>query len=243
MVEITTRSMNQSERDILQQKGRALGMGFAIVLTLLALLGGGFLSMLLRGIGQNLGPVSGQFGYWIGWGIAVILGAFAARAYFTNERKRIEAATLDLQTNQVEEIVIAGADVVEIGVDALEEPAIVFRLDGDQLLLMQGGWLFDPAIYGDDPERDLVDMDPEFFNGLRTPRSFPSSRFVVIRFPLSKQIAAIRVEGEYVAPRIMNVRFAEKYCELLGDCELLAGNFRSLEQSLQTAFESTRDAA
>lgn len=241
MVEITTRPMNQAERDLLQRESRSLGMGFAIVLSFLALLGGGFLSALLRGIGQHFGPTHSLFAYWIGWAIAVILGAFAARAYFAGERHRTEEARLDLENSQVEEILVIDADVVEISIDALEEPALVFRLDERRLLLLQGNWLFNGETYGADSDRSLDDMDPEFFNGLRTPHSFPSSSFVVTRFPLSRQIAAIRVDGEYVAPRTLRVKYAEKHCSVLSDCEIFPGTLHSLEQSLADAHDAVRN--
>ena len=64
-------------------------------------------------------------------------------------------------------------------------------------------------------------MHDEFFNGLPTPNSFPSTEFTVSRFPNSGEVVGIRVAGEYVAPECEVEALKSEY--EFGNSELLDG--------------------
>ncbi|EAQ82196.1 hypothetical protein [Blastopirellula marina] len=242
MFEITTRPLNESEREKLQRKSQVRRSLFLVVMAILTLLGGGFLSALWYGIGQRIGPGWALIGLGAGWIQACLLATLASRAYFAERSARIASFLGDLQHGQVEEIQVMEADVVEIGMTGFDEPALLFAIDEGQLLLLQGLWLFGGNTYGVDLDWSLQGGAAEVFNGLPAPNSFPSSVFVVTRYPLSGDVISIRVEGEYRTPRIENVKYAEKHCTALRDCEILSGTLETLEQSLTAAYDGARKA-
>lgn len=241
MVEITTRPMTSAERELLEPQTRVRWLSLVLFVLLPTMVGGGVMATLLIRIVGQLGFGTSLHGIWIGSLVAIVLGALAAHAYYGSERERTELASADLQTNQMEEILVMDADVVEIGMAAIDEPALVFHVDDGQLLLLQGTWLLTGETYGADADVAADDMVPEIFNGHPAPYSFPSSCFVVTRNPVSKRITRIRVEGDYRKPELRKVKYADKHLSGLSDCELLAGDLDDLQQALADAFQTAKD--
>lgn len=241
MVEITTRPLTAAEREQLQPQTRVRWLSLVLFVLLPTMAGGGVMATLLVRIVGQLGFGASLHGIWIGCLAALVLGALAAHAYYGSERQRTALASADLQTNQMEEILVMDADVVEIGMAAIDEPALVFHVDEGQLLLLQGTWLLFGATYGADAHVAPDELDPNIFNGHPAPYSFPNTCFVVTRHPVSKQIAGIRVEGEYLKPEMRTVKYADKHLAGLSACEIIPGTIASIEQSLGDAYEAVRN--
>jgi len=172
-------------------------------------------------------PISAARG--IGWIVGVSILVYALTSLHPHMRKQRARDEKDAAKQQVEEIVVTQARVVELASISENEPIVAFDIGAGKILFLQGQWLWDhrtfgaPAQEGDPPE--------EFLNQLPAPWSFPSTAFTVTRLPESGKVLGIRVQGDYLAPgkpvEALEEEFDFRDSELFGgEIEDIAGVLR-----------------
>lgn len=160
------------------------------------------------------------FGRGIGWVLGAGLFAWALAKFLPFIRVPRERQREDAARKVVEEIEVTQARVFELEpVVEGRDPVLAFDLGERKILLLQGQWLRDPAVYGADRARG--DASENFLNGLEAPCSFPSGAFTLLRLPASGRVIGIRVQGEYLAPSRKIAALEPDY--ILGDSELFEG--------------------
>lgn len=127
--------------------------------------------------------------------VIAITAAFSARV----DRRARASALADLQGGEVEVLEVETSRALELEVDhASVAPAVVLDVGDGQLLLLDGPWATDPALYGG-AEPGRVDAPP-WWNQLAPPLAFPTPQFTLVRLPRSGEVLSIRATGEYLAP-------------------------------------------
>lgn len=217
---ITMRSPNTAECKLIATRTKPdiaswgclvifLGMGPAFLLGIVGGWLGGFIS-----------EDASTYGQWFGGFLSAVVFVSAAVSYMRYERRARKRAMRDDQAKLVQEILVVEPRVIEIGLINDNEPILAFDIGDNKVLFLQGQWLRDPGTYGTDgPEGDPFD---EFINGLPAPHSFPSSEFIISRFPHSGEVLGIRVAGKYAAPQAVVEALKLEY--EFGDSEVFDGS-------------------
>ncbi len=89
-------------------------------------------------------------------------------------------------------------------------PSICMEIENDKYLLMNGQWIYERNMYGEDA-REYHDEESDYFNGYNPPYSFPSTEFEIWVSNLDGQPSNIIVLGEYLAPTEVNWPTPERY--------------------------------
>lgn len=159
--------------------------------------------------------------------------------YIPRQRSNRRSATEDSKAQCIQDIHVTSSRVIEIDPGNDLEPVLAFEIDGNTILLLKGQWLREDSIYGS----KLLEEDEysdEYYNGLPAPYSFPSNEFTISRFPNSKVVTTIHVQGRYLAPESIQDVFSTGFESALGDSELLTGTLDDITGVLSQAMKHKR---
>lgn len=217
---ITTRSQTADEQQLIAARVRPDFASYGCIVILFAViatLGLGKIGGWLFGI---VSADAATYGQWAGWSAGAILFVSALVAFIPYERRQRHLASIDHETQLVQDIQVTASRVIQIGLIDDNEPILAFDVGEHKILYLQGQWLWDHATYGAEPlEGDAYE---EYINGLPAPHSFPSTKFTVTRFPNSGEVVSIRVSGGYCVPETEVEALQPEY--EFGQSELLDGS-------------------
>ncbi len=89
-------------------------------------------------------------------------------------------------------------------------PSLCLDIGHNKYLILNGQWMLNNAIYGEDLARDK-DHDDDIFNYLKNPYSFPSTKFELWISNLDNEPSQIKVLGNYIVPKQVNLQTPTKY--------------------------------
>lgn len=230
MHSITRRRATETEQQFIRAGATQL-LGAYFSVAVLALLAGVATWFAGRWIGGLFSPAAAISGRILGAGVAVVGYVMFIVKFRPYERRWRERAQRDIEAAEVQEISVRGARVVEIGLIDDNEPILAFDIGKGLILFLRGQWLRESHIYGAEAV-DEDELEEEFINGLRTPHSFPSDAFTLMRLPHTGRVLSIRVEGEYLAPGPAVEALKPEY--EFGESELFRGNLESIAAVLET---------
>ena len=149
-------------------------------------------------IGSFASEEGSSVGCWIGWGIGLIPPIILIASFRRYDKRQRKLAEEDDRASTVEEIRVLNPNVVEINFLGNNGPILAFDIGESKILFLQGQWLEHHQTYGQqEPGSEEYE---DFFNGLDAPASFPSTEFIVTRFPHSGEVISIEVLGNYLTP-------------------------------------------
>jgi hypothetical protein len=181
-------------------------------------------------IGRFSSPEAGQSGRVAGWIVAVTLFVVVLTSFARFNRRRMRRVEQDRKSQQVQEIHVVNPRVIQVGVPIDHEPVLAFDIGDGRILLLQGQWFWDPAIFGA-PDIKEDDAYGDFVNRLPPPYAFPSTEFTVTCLPNCGEVFAIHVSGGYLDPGAPELHM--EICHHFGDCELFAGSLDNIAGVLQ----------
>jgi len=103
----------------------------------------------------------------------------------------------DLQRGEIEVLEVKASAVVRIGLINDNEPILCFQIDSDEILFLQGQYMYDPHIYGQ--EHEVTASESEYFrsvNCMQGKMAFPNSSFIIRRLPLNGRVLSISLGGD-----------------------------------------------
>lgn len=159
--------------------------------------------------------------------------------YIPRQRSNLRSATEDSKAQCIQDIHVTSSRVIEIDPGNDLEPVLAFEIDGNSILLLKGQWLREDRIYG----AKLVEEDEysdKYHNGLPAPYSFPSNKFTISRFPNSRIVTAIHVQGSYLTPESIQDVVHTGFESALGDSELLTGTLDDISGVLSRVMKHKR---
>ena len=89
-------------------------------------------------------------------------------------------------------------------------PSLCLDIGNDKYLLLNGQWLYNDEIYGDESKK-YYDEESDIFNCYNKPFSFPSTEFEIWISKLDNQPEKIVVLGDYIEPKEVKWSTPEKY--------------------------------
>ncbi len=95
----------------------------------------------------------------------------------------------------------------------------------------------DPAIFGAAGIFKPPDEDPDTFNSLREPYSFPRTEFRLTRDPVSGAVLGISASGDYLPPLREKDALSSDFP--LTDSEIVKGSTENLRVDLASHFQRT----
>ncbi len=197
MVQIQIRPGTVEERRLVEGWLRSDYAGWVFVGVLFAVIPFLLFGQLGWGLGIAFAPHLAALWRFIGWGIAAVVFYVPIRKFVLRQRQIRSKLADDLNDFQVQEIVVAYCSARQVSIQGSDEPAVLIELDQDRGLLLHGDYLLQHATYG---ASTASEFNSEYFNGLPSPWSFPSDRFVLTRLPHSGRVLSITIHGEYLAP-------------------------------------------
>jgi hypothetical protein len=228
---ITTRPATPRECEIIVNQARFDFVSYGCLTLFFGVVPAVGLGWLGAWIGSFISPDARAFGRYIGWALSVVLLLYALVSFTPFSRRQRKTASKDAEALIVEQIAVSTNTVFEIGLINDNEPILVFDIGSGGLLFLQGQWLREPATYGTEPLSE--DPPEEIVNNLPSPYSFPSTEFVIERFPHSGLVLSIQVSGEYLAPQ--KTVEALKYKYEFHDSEIFTGEIENVAQVLAQA--------
>ena len=167
-------------------------------------------------------------GLIVGVAIGLILCAVSIVNFRPYEKQFRLRAQADLKAGIIQELSVSARAVATISSLNGLEPVLAFDIGDDQILILQGQWLWDGGIYEAEPL--IGDSYEEFFNGFPEPNSFPSTEFMISRFPISGEVVRIRVSGAYMAPDEVRAELTSMHD--FGMSELIPGSFQDIPSAI-----------
>lgn len=92
-------------------------------------------------------------------------------------------------------------------------PALCFELGNEKYLIVNGQWIFDPDIYGEEAQK-YHEEDSTFFNGYKRPFSFPAKEFEIWTSDLDGNPIRLNIIGEYLEPEEIQCELPPKFADL-----------------------------
>ena len=89
-------------------------------------------------------------------------------------------------------------------------PSILLELEDEKYLLLNGQWLLDQDIYGEE-SKQYYEEDSDIFNGYKEPFSFPATEFELWVSKLDDEPCKIIVLGTYIEPAEVTWKTPEQY--------------------------------
>lgn len=89
-------------------------------------------------------------------------------------------------------------------------PSLCMDIGDGSYLLINGQWIYDDEIYGEDA-RKYFDQESDIFNGYQSPYSFPATEFELWLSNLDGKPMKLVVSGDYLTPRPVSSPTPEKY--------------------------------
>lgn len=160
--------------------------------------------------------------------VAIPLCIWACRR-LAKEIKKQKSGKTPAPDQHIEEWHIKTSRVLELIPLGDDDPVLCFEADPDRVIMLKGQWLRDECTYGAPPIRD--DPDENFLNGLGSPFSFPCREFIVIRWPDSGRVLAIKCSGDYLAPESSKINIKRDYYFSSSEC--FHGTLEQLDQVLE----------
>jgi len=114
-----------------------------------------------------------------------------------SNRDRRDDGIKDLQRGEIEVLEVKASAVVRIGLINDNEPILCFQIDSDKILYLQGQYMYDPHIYGQENESSASESeDLKSVNCMSGKMAFPNSGFIIRRLPLNGRVLGITLNGE-----------------------------------------------
>lgn len=120
------------------------------------------------------------------------------------EDKKKEKAGVTRYTFKVEKVY--QLDAPDDGV----APSLCFDIDENRCLLLNGQWIYEDYVYGDN-SKEFYDAESNIFNCYRAPYSFPANAFEILISNLDDRPVKIVVSGDYIEPEPVNWPTPKKY--------------------------------
>jgi hypothetical protein len=89
-------------------------------------------------------------------------------------------------------------------------PSLCLETENGKYVLLNGQWLYDEAIYGEESKK-YYDEDSDIFNCYNAPFSFPCTEFELWISKLDDDPFKILVMGDYIEPEEVNWKTPEKF--------------------------------
>ena len=89
-------------------------------------------------------------------------------------------------------------------------PSILLEIEDGKYLLLNGQWLLDQDMYGEESKK-YYDEDSDIFNGYQEPFSFPATEFELWISKLDDEPFKIIVLGTYIEPAEVTWKTPEQY--------------------------------
>lgn len=148
--------------------------------------------------GSFVSEEGSSVGRSIGWVLGLVPLVVLFTIFIRYERRQRKLASEDERSSTVEEIRVQDAKVIEINFLGNNGPILAFDIGDSKILFLQGQWLEHHQIYG--AKEPGGEEQEHIFNGLDAPNSFPSTEFIVTRFPHSGDVSKIEILGDYLPP-------------------------------------------
>jgi len=161
-------------------------------------------------------------------GILLTLSAYSILSHHRDIQRRERRLT---EPEPIEVIEVRAARVLDVGAPGSTGPALCFELPSDQMLLLYGQWLLEPALYRAPCPAD--DGNQERFNLLEDPFAFPSDHFALHRWRGEVRPFWIEILGSYLTPQNSSVQLPTR--ANIQDVEEFAGAVGSLQKDIEDA--------
>jgi hypothetical protein len=89
-------------------------------------------------------------------------------------------------------------------------PSLCLEVDDNKFVLLNGQWLYESEIYGEDAQK-FHDRESHFFNCHLNPHSFPASEFELWISRLDDEPHRIIVKGAYIEPEKVTWQTPENF--------------------------------
>lgn len=89
-------------------------------------------------------------------------------------------------------------------------PSLCFDIEENRRLLLNGQWIYEDNIYGDNA-KEFYDAESDIFNRYTAPYSFPADAFEIWTSNLDGRPLRIVVSGDYIEPEQVSWPTPEKY--------------------------------
>jgi hypothetical protein len=132
----------------------------------------------------------------------------------------------------VEMLDVRAKRVLDVAAPGSTGPALCFELPDNQVLLLYGQWLLEPALYR--APRPADDCHPTHFNALDAPHAFPSDDFTLHRWRGDARPFWIEIGGRYLPPENSPVEL--RGAAIIGSAEVFPGSAATLQSDIDQAF-------
>lgn len=225
------RAATEQERKILTKQAEDEKVSYGCLTLFCLIIPASILFYLGHILGGVISPEVAMVARWTLPALAVILYLVILRDVMKSAHKLRALIQKDLDHQEVEEIRVVSADVGLIGsARPHSNNALVFGLPDRRILFVKLlPSVFDPRTYG--AANDAAVAKGDVLNRLAAPHAFPSTEFVLRRFPYSGTLLGIDVEGDYAPPR--NLRPSLRSMQLFRPTELFTGSLDNISEVIE----------
>ncbi|MCC9606943.1 hypothetical protein LOC68_15335 [Blastopirellula sp. JC732] len=225
------RAATEQELKILAKQAETGKVSYGCMTVLFLIVPAAILYFLGDWFGAIISPEAARIGRWTLPTLALVLYLVILREVIQSANKLRAQIQRDLDHQEVEEIRVTNADVGLIGsARPNSNHALVFGMPDRRLLYVKLlPELFEPTTYG--AKDDAAVAKGDVLNRLAAPYSFPSTEFVLRRFPYSGALLGIDVEGDYAPPR--NLRPSLRNVQLFRPSEIFTGAIDNITEVIE----------
>lgn len=230
---ITKRRLDPGEHFSVQSRRRMAKLALSLGLCGVAFLAAIFISAAATGE-NDLSPLWDMAAKIVLLTFTIVGGGFAIYWLVRYCRQELRIADGDLKLGYIEEITVESSDILAIKTESLRAADLLVAIGDGKLLHLTGPWLLDPKIYGGS-DGHLRVPESTSVNRLKAPLAFPTTRFTLTRFPASRMVKSVTLDGVPIAtgdPARIKYKFQK--CQ---QASVVTGSLDAPEAALQQAVE------